>query len=178
MTASCDNVQTRRLRNLVFDTVACIDSSDVPIPTPLVKQMDRTIRHAVLYGIPNNFSSALTAELKSSTPFVVKRVEEWIDAHWKEDITAEKLAEVAGVSLRSIQATFKRVREYTPMAYLKKVRLRAAHAMLADGEPGVTVTQVAFACNFMSTSYFTHEYCQQFGELPSETLRRRDKCLA
>ncbi len=66
-------------------------------------------------------------------------------------------------------------RGYTPMAYLKKVRLKAAREMLLRADPRATVTGIMFACNFSNQGHFASDYHLEFGELPSDTLRRSRK---
>jgi AraC-like DNA-binding protein len=161
-----------RLREIIISTARSIDVSDDPIPQPLLQEMENLIRLAVLYGIPNNFSDLLYAAPKLSAPWQVKKIEEWIDAHWLESVTIKKLAEISGASVRSIFAAFKKTRGYTPMAYLRKVRLNAARELLLSGAPGISVTGVSLACNFKNTGNFARDYQIQFGEFPSETLRR------
>ena len=164
--------QAKRLRESVLYSASSVDSTPESIPAPLLKEMDQTLRLAVLYGIPNSYSSRLSIALKDSAPWQVKRIEEWIDAHWQESITIEKIVEISGVSARSIFATFRNARGYGPMAYVKKVRLNAARDMLLRAAPGVSVTGVGFGCNFSNLGQFARDYQLQFGELPSETLRR------
>ena len=139
---------------------------------PLLREMDQSIRIAALYGMPNNFTDLLYREEKAVAPWQVKRVEEWIDAHWRGPVSIENLAEVSGSSVRSIFAAFKRSRGYTPMDYLKRVRLHAARGMLLVAQLGATVTGIGLACHFSNMGHFAREYQQQFGEMPSETLRR------
>jgi AraC-like DNA-binding protein len=172
MATNCETGQARRLREIVLHTADSIDISSEPIPPPLLREMDQTIRLSILYGIPNNYSHRLYAGPQAMAPWQVRRVEEWIDVHWRQSVTLETLVEISGASLRTIFATFKTARGYTPMAYLKQVRLNAAREMLLKAEPGATVTAISFACNFLNSSHFARDYERQFGELPSETLRR------
>jgi AraC-like DNA-binding protein len=164
--------QTRRLREIVVSAAVSLDLSSEPIPAPLLREIERTIRLAALYGAPSNVSGLLQQEEKSAAPWQVARVEEWIDANWREDISIEKLAAITGAGARSIFLTFRKARGYTPMAYLKTVRLNAARTMLQAAEPGTSVTSVSFACNFMNSSHFARDYSRHFGELPSATLLR------
>jgi AraC-like DNA-binding protein len=164
--------QTRRLREIVMSAAVNLDLSNEPIPGPLLREIERTIRLAALFGAPSNVSGLLQQETKAAAPWQVARVEDWIDANWREDISIEKLAAITGAGARSIFLTFKKARGYTPMAYLKTVRLRAARAMLEAAESGTSVTSVSFACNFMNSSHFARDYSRHFGELPSATLLR------
>ncbi len=173
LSASGQVGQSGRLRQFIIQAASIIDFSDEPIPSVILREMDQAIRLAVLYGIPNSVSSHLYADPKTSAPWQVKRIEEWIDANWKEDVTIEKLMDISGASARSIFATFRSARGYTPMAHLKKVRLKAAREILLRAAPGASVTGIAFACNFMNPGHFARDYKLEFGELPSETLRRR-----
>lgn len=163
---------SRRLYEQVFHTVRMIDLTNEPIPPALMGEMEQALRLAILFGIPNNFSVALSEGDKIAAPWQVRAVEEWIDAHWREGVTVEKLVEISGASARSIFVTFRNARGYTPMAYLKKVRLTAARDTLLRGGPGATVTGVMFACGFTSQGHFARDYRLAFGELPSDTLRR------
>ena len=172
LATGCQLGPARRLQTIVTSAVSSVDASKDPIPSALLQEIDQTIRLAILYGIPNNFSDFLYAAPKLSAPWQVKRVEEWIDAHWRESISIEKLVEVSGSSVRSIFATFERARDYTPMAYLKQVRLNAGREMLQKAEPGTTVNGVSFSCNFKNSGNFARDYRLQFGEFPSDTLRR------
>jgi len=163
---------SRRLREQVFHTVRMIDLTTEPVPTALLGEMEQALRLAVLFGIPNSFSTALSEGERVAAPWQVRAVEEWIDAHWRENVTLEKLVEISGASARSIFVTFRNARGYTPMVYLKRVRLKAARALLLNPAAGATVTGVMFACGFTSQGHFARDYRQAFGELPSETLRR------
>lgn len=170
--ASTDNSYTRHLRDLVLQFADQIDTSHHPVPPAILREMDQLLRLSLLYGMPNSLTGLLNQEQKQSAPWQVKRIEEWIDAHWREPITVEKLAEISGASARSIFATFKSARGFSPMHYLKSVRLKAARNMLLNPAPETTVTGVALACNFLNAGHFARDYQAQYGELPSETLRR------
>jgi AraC-like DNA-binding protein len=100
----------------------------------------------------------------------VRHVEEWIDAHYGDAVTIDDLAEFAGISVRSLQESFRRLRNCTPMEALVRRRLRAAYDALRN--PEATVTQVATDCGFFHLGRFASRYQQAFGEPPSATLSR------
>jgi transcriptional regulator GlxA family with amidase domain len=102
----------------------------------------------------------------------VRRVEDYIEAHWDQAITIEKLADVTEISARSIFKAFQRSRGYSPMAFAKKVRLTHANEMLKMPDAKTSVTGVAFACGFANLGHFAKDYQEMFRELPSETLGR------
>lgn len=170
LAADCSAGHARRFHDKIMHTASDIDISHDPFPQPLLRDMDQSIRIAALYGMPNNYTDRLYGATQTVSPWQVSRIEEWIDANWKADVTIEQLAEVSGTSVRSVFATFKKARGYTPMEYLKKVRLNAARQMLRMAQPGASVTAIGFACHFSNLGHFARDYRLQFGELPSETL--------
>lgn len=103
----------------------------------------------------------------------VRRTEEWIDAHFTDPVGVEDLARVAGVSVRSVQTAFRRLRGRTPMQVVLRRRLEASQDMLSRTAPGTTVTQIAAECGFFNFGRFSRQYQDMFGETPSQTLARR-----
>ncbi len=92
----------------------------------------------------------------------------------QEQWTVVRLAQEVHLSVRALQYGFKRDFDLPPMAYLKRVRLRRAHAALMASSPEITtVSAVALECGFFHLSRFAATYRQAFGEPPSRTLRRQ-----
>jgi AraC-like DNA-binding protein len=102
----------------------------------------------------------------------VRQIEDWIDGHIFEAIAVEEMAKAAGVSVRSLQIAFRRFRGCTPMQFVLRRRLEAAHKALCTAKPGMRVTQIASECGFFNFGRFAARYRTMFGELPSETLTR------
>jgi AraC-like DNA-binding protein len=105
-------------------------------------------------------------------PAVVKRARDFIDAHAAEPIRLSELARALGVGLRSLQIGFRRHVGCSPREYLMNCRLQLARSRLLAG-PSTKVSTVAFDCGFSDLAVFSAKYRQMFGELPSETLRKR-----
>jgi AraC-like DNA-binding protein len=79
----------------------------------------------------------------------------------------------AGVTARALQYAFRRHYGTTPTGYLRQVRLDRAHQELRTADPaaGLTVQAVARRWGWSDSSKFTAAYQQQYGQLPSRTLR-------
>lgn len=77
----------------------------------------------------------------------------------------------AGVSARSLQASFRAALRTTPTAYIRSLRLERARADLADSGAVSTVTDVATRWGFTHLGRFAVDYRNRFGESPSSTLR-------
>ncbi len=98
---------------------------------------------------------------------------EYIHAHAAEDVTVAELSEVAGLSVRSVQESFRRVFDVSPLTYLRGVRLDRVRAELLelDAHAGV-VGDVARRWGFAHLGRFSAAYAARFGEYPKQTLRR------
>jgi transcriptional regulator GlxA family with amidase domain len=58
------------------------------------------------------------------------------------------------------------------MEFVKRVRLGRAWQKLSYPDADTSVSTVAFECGFGNPGHFAVDYRRQFGERPSETLRR------
>lgn len=119
-------------------------------------------------------AAATKAPRADLTEARVRLIEDWVAAHVSEPIGVEDLARVAGVSVRSVQTAFQRLRGCTPTQMVTRQRLDAANAMLRRGGPEIRVTDVALDCGFFNFGRFAARYRATFGETPSQTRARRD----
>jgi AraC-like DNA-binding protein len=127
----------------------------------------------LLASMPHNKQRAIEAAGKARAPFFVRRVEQFIEEHARDNIVLADLTGVAGVSTRALQVGFRRFRDTTPMAYLRAIRLELARAELAKaGRHGASVARVANAVGFGHLGRFARDYEARFGELPSKTRCR------
>jgi len=136
-------------------------------------QFAASLLSALLYGQTHSFSDELLRPAGRVAPHCVRRAEEYIHERYREHVTVERLAEVAGVSARTLFAGFREFRNTTPMAYLKDLRLdKARQSLLAGGAADVAqVTNIALDCGFSHLSRFAASYRSRFGETPSKTAR-------
>ena len=160
------------LRNLVRFVAGELATSPNQLPHFLLQEFEETLAIAFLKAVPNSFSGMLQRPPGEGAHAHVRRVEEYIDAHWQFPISVERLADVTGIGARTIFATFKRIRGYTPLSYLKMVRLKNANKSLLFPTETTTVTDVALNCGFSNFGHFANDYRESFGELPSSTLAR------
>jgi AraC-like DNA-binding protein len=139
----------------------------------VAEHFSAALLNALMYGQASNISLALTRTQMSPAPHFVRRAEDYIRSHSAETLTIEKLARIAGVSVRTLFSGFRDFRQVTPMAYLKTVRLEKAHAALRSGdvEGSSGVTQIALDAGFSHLGRFAQDYRTRFGELPSATAR-------
>jgi AraC-like DNA-binding protein len=99
----------------------------------------------------------------------IERLKQNLPARLREDLTAESLAEIAGVSLRTLQRVFRERFDTTPMSWLMEARLlEAARVIRAGDDP---VTKIAYRVGFKDPSHFTRRFKARFGVSPNEYRR-------
>lgn len=100
---------------------------------------------------------------------------ELMEAEPGRALTTSVLAAEAHVSVRTLQESFRRHLGISPMAYLRKVRLRRAHEDLRAADPSMTtVASIAHRWGFTHLGRFAAVYQTAFGEPPMATLRVRE----
>ncbi|MBT2501281.1 helix-turn-helix domain-containing protein [Curtobacterium sp. ISL-83] len=98
---------------------------------------------------------------------------EHVHAHAAEDVTVAELSAVAGLSVRSVQESFRRVFDVSPLTYLRQVRLDRVRDELLMLDPSAgAVGDVARRWGFAHLGRFSAAYHERFGEYPKQTLRR------
>jgi AraC-like DNA-binding protein len=162
----------RFLRDSFLFLVDMVDSSAVPLPKLVLAEFEQTLMALFLHANQHDYSHLLEQTPPCVAPWQVRRAEEYIEANWNEPMSIEAIAAASGVSIRSLFRTFRQSRGYSPMEFVKQVRLRHARDLLRRPDVTTTITQAAFACGFGDLSHFSKDYCQTFGERPSETLKR------
>ncbi|MDX1712778.1 MAG: helix-turn-helix domain-containing protein [Halomonas venusta] len=112
-------------------------------------------------------------ELPPSYPHrkaVVDRVKRYVDEHLEGPVTMETLCELTHVSRRTLQYSFTSILGISPLQFLRLTRLNRVRRALRSAEPHQTVTEIATYWGFWHLGQFAHDYKQQFGESPSQTL--------
>lgn len=160
-------------RRLMEFVAAELDHDNSVLASPLgLVRVQQTLMTALLIGQPNNYNAALTTKASPAAPHHVVKAEAYIRACPDLPITIGKLAEIAGVSGRTLFEGFRRFRNTTPMALLAEVRLERANAELMSSS-ATNVTDVALRWGFVHLGRFAQIYRRRYGELPSETFRRQ-----
>jgi AraC-like DNA-binding protein len=161
-----------RLRRFLLFFVAELDASPTPPSEALLAEYQQMLMLHVLTANRHNFSDLLARPSPAAAPWQVRIVEDFIEANWSRPISIKALAAATGASARSIFKSFETSRGYSPMVYVKLVRLRSARGMLEQADGATTVTEVALRCGFQNIGRFASDYREHFGELPSATLNR------
>src|SRR4029453_19246701 len=89
------------------------------------------------------------------------------------DIALPELAAAAGLSGRALPRQFRTFLGKTPGEALHDIRFEHARRQLLQGTPGMKIMDVALRCGFPHFGRFSIAYRRQYGETPSQTLKRQ-----
>ena len=87
-------------------------------------------------------------------------------------LNVEDLGREMGMSRVQLYRKLKSLTNYSPNELLRQMRLNKAASLLSSS--GMTVAEVAYEVGFSSPSYFTKCYKEQFGEIPTGVLKRKE----
>lgn len=141
------------------------------------------IRHDLLQNLvgtiltvfPHNFSDESRPHDRGGAATAsVRRAIAFMEQHVHEPMTIADIAEAARMSPRGIQNAFKRDLGTTPLAYVRRIRLDAAHRSLLAADPtdGITVAETARRWGFPHPGRFAMFHRETYGETPAQTLQR------
>ncbi|MBY4674741.1 helix-turn-helix domain-containing protein [Burkholderia multivorans] len=103
---------------------------------------------------------------------IVSRCEKYLRDRPEEPVTVLELCRALRCSRRTLQTSFQRVADVTPVAYLRTIRLNAVRRLLrTTSAQQLGVGEAAASWGFTHLGYFAREYRDLFGELPSQTQR-------
>ncbi len=162
--------QAKRLERLLRFVATEFEAS--LMPAVMQSELQQAMMTAFLLANASNTAKSCWASPSRRRRGQVCVAEQFIEAHWDQPITIEALAAAANVSARSLFSAFKGGRGYSPMEFVKRVRLGRARQKLSRPDGVTSVTAVAFECGFGNPGHFAKDYRESFGETPSETLRR------
>jgi len=87
------------------------------------------------------------------------------------NLNVEDLGKDMGLSRVQLYRKIKSLTNYFPNELLRIARLKKAASLLASSD--MTVAEIGYEVGFSSPSYFTKCYKEQFGESPTDFLKRR-----
>ena len=99
----------------------------------------------------------------------VKIVLDYINEHYREDLTVKELAELSNYSEYYFMKLFKQYTGKTVASYLNDFRLEKAKALLLHTDS--SITDIALDVGFNNTSYFIKKF-QQANQLSPHKYRK------
>lgn len=146
---------------------------DMPAAGRMAKHLEETVCIRLL----NDWAQAAGMDLADPrhrlAPATVRAAEQYMAEHAAELPTIAEVARAVGTSVRTLSGAFRAFRGYAPSAFLRAQRMQGVHRALRAARPDETVAWVASQWGYVNMGEFARSYRLRFGELPSETLRRR-----
>lgn len=102
-------------------------------------------------------------------PFLLKRVQEWIEDHLHLGLTIADLAQQTGLSEYHFAHMFKQSTGLPPHQFVLQRRLLRAHDLIVSSQ--LNLTEIALCCGFSSAGHFSARFKQHFSYSPS-SLRK------
>ncbi|WP_460711531.1 AraC family transcriptional regulator [Nocardioides dilutus] len=164
---------------LAWDPVVTLLLESLDDPGPLAAQpvaarhVEALVLDGLLLGHSHNYRDLLDAPAPAGSYSAIARAVELIEARPEAGWTTVRLAREVHLSVRALQAGFRRDRDVSPMTYLRQVRLRRAREVLLAATPETTTVRfVATRFGLLHLGRFAAAYRAAYGESPVETLRR------
>ena len=161
----------KRLVDTALQEPALFDESTkerVAAQNELLETLLATLR------VADDLESTRSDRARQAQGLIVKAAEDYAMAQSSDRLYVTDLCKVAAVSERTLEYAFKEIMGLTPVTYLTRLRLHRVRQALLAGNPGsTTVSAEALNWGFWHFGEFSRAYRECFGELPSETLRRK-----
>ncbi len=93
-----------------------------------------------------------------------------LEGAYQEEWDLERMAKCTSMSINTLLRTFRAAVKQTPMQYLTELRLNEARSLLLQTDQ--QIGEIAFACGFYDSNYFTKRFHSKYGCTPSEYRSR------
>jgi AraC-like DNA-binding protein len=108
-------------------------------------------------------------KLSVETQRVVRRAMAYVHARYAEQVSLKEMAAYVGLSKQHLIRSFRKEIGITPIAYLKRYRIRQAKALLEASDK--SITEVALEVGFSDSGYFARVFRREAGVSPSAYRR-------
>lgn len=98
---------------------------------------------------------------------IVEAAVKYIQSNYMSTIRLADVAKMLSVSEEHLSRTFKKEITFGFSEYITLIRLQKAEHMLKN-EPSRAITEVAYACGFNDSNYFSYKFKKAYGVTPSE----------
>lgn len=89
-------------------------------------------------------------------------------------MTITEMQELTGLSDRSLRNAFNKRFGCTPREWQRIEHLKKARELLTSKNNNQTVKEISYSLGFLSPQSFSRHYLEHFGELPSNTITKKN----
>ncbi len=148
---------TSLIRDFIIET-----ENKLPGHNELVDAIGLRICHALIRSI-FKFGDSIQ---KVSSRMDIEDVIQYMNSHYNESITIDDLASVMNRSTSAFMRIFKQETGMSPVELLIQIRLERARKLLLATDQ--SVTDIAFACGFNSSSHFATSFLKKYSINPRD----------
>lgn len=152
----CSDV-LKALNTFVFEYSKSMMNSDITLDA-----QTEIITHWLIRSV---FGETLDMRAVSSE-YSLARAQHYMEQHYMDHITVERLADLGHMSKTTFNRHFKKEFGITPIEYLIEVRIKMAKLMLKRKDN--QMTDIAMRCGFGSGAHFSSCFQKYVGLTPSE----------
>ena len=98
---------------------------------------------------------------------IVEHAMKYIQENYMTDIRLSSVAKLMNVSAEHLSRLFKKETSFGFSEYITLYRLQRAEHILMN-EPGLSICEIAYACGFNDSNYFSYKFKEQYGISPSK----------
>ncbi len=152
-----------------FDTVKILCEQMILTqdhPTIWSKYVSHTQTLALLEIIWRIIHLEKQPQEKSSAFHMGRKIKDYLDAHYQEQLSLDRLSEELHLSKSYISHTFKDMMGYSPMQYALREKIGEAQTLLISTD--YPVTEIAHKVGFDIQSHFDQRFRQYVGISPSK----------
>jgi len=95
---------------------------------------------------------------------IIEEAVNWLESHFGEDVSMDRLVAFMGYSRARFFALFREHTGSSPNEYLQRIRMRRAMEMLRQSS--ATAGEIASACGYADKGYFSRAFKRQTGYTP------------
>jgi|KBSMisStandDraft_5_1062788.scaffolds.fasta_scaffold175369_2 AraC family transcriptional regulator len=111
-------------------------------------------------------------DYKKKVPSWLNKINELLNDSWDEKLSLIDLANTAGVNPITISKHFHKYFSCTLGEYLRKLKIEKSLSIIPAQE--ISLTEIAYICNFSDQSHFTRTFKQLTGFLPKQYKKLKD----
>lgn len=147
------------IQRLIVDLLGNVETLDDRSVGFLTNQLLDTVAFFLLSGGASSEDSLALQAVRA-------RILAFLDSHYADaGLTPARIARACGISRSYLYKVFSDTE--TVMESLRNRRLKAARGMVKNNFPNRSLTQIAYACGFSSSSEFSRQFKAAFGTSPS-----------
>ena len=137
-----------------------------------VMEMEDNLITALLLAMDENQHYSVQQRIGKVTKCHIALAEDYLFANLTSPVSRARLAEVAGISIRSLSRALVKRHGVGPMKFLKERRMEAVRMELINARPeNIKVSDAALRYGFTELGKFSQLYKSIYNEKPSETLK-------